>query len=273
MTTPYAPPKTPQIDGSAFEDENCTWAATNDHIDAATLGRRRPGAAQLRRDSGDTSGGSSYSQNADVAIDYGVKLEPRILDERAKFRDGVASGRRASASIDCRITVTTSRRTNYFTGTHTVFVTKYRYCKAGGLCKCERRSSRYGHGEFLTEDPGTTSTGYQWWSATLMYRAMESRAAMANLPSGSLICMFGPDTEGVKRTTRQSYTLRTAPSTGASSAGSVAADVTVTVVSTANGGAWDVDGPSRPSTRTSNGWAFIRLSSGKTGWAIGRVVF
>lgn len=265
----YGSPPTPQMDGSTYQESNCTWAATNDHLDSATLGRVRPGPATLRRLSGDTSGGSTYTQNAEVAARYGVVLKPKQGLSRTQFRDLVAGGQRESVSIWCKITRYTTRRTGYFTGFHTVFANDYRWCVAGGKCLCEKLSSTTAHAEFSVEDPGTTTAGYLWWSGDLLYRAAEARSASLGLTG--IIALAGPDTEGVNRVARESGPVRAIAAGSGAILGYTTKGQSFYVASTTKGGNWDADGTG-PGTRVANGWAKTKLPSGQYGYATGRTI-
>lgn len=245
----YKPKPKPQNDGTTWWHSNCTWAVTGEHIDAATLGRQSPSPGHLRDLSDDTSGGSSYTQNQMVAQTYyGVRLYPRT-GTRENFHDGVVAGRRMSASISCRETHNTKRETNDFLGTHTVFVNDYRWVdQPAGSCKCELAGTAAGntdHGEYEVEDPGTTSAGYLWWSAKLLYRAMEARTDLYG--GEGLLFMVGPDTEGAAAKMRVAGNVRSGPGGGYKDVGDIAAGTGIHVYQTTGttGSSWAKIGTGR----------------------------
>lgn len=231
--TAYSPPGYSQIDGSRFQQQNCVAATCTDLIDRATVGRLRIGAPKIRTASGDFSGGLSYSTAATAvakATGGQVQLDVRFGLDRNQTRDIVASGRAIGISIDCSVTRYTAYRTNYFTGGHTVYVNAYRVNASG-------------HAEFMVEDPGTSSVGYLWWPADLLYRAAEKRGG------GRINILAGRDTEAVKRKAIAAGTLRATPSTSGASKGAITVGYVYFVARTVNGGTWK-----RPDGSSSNGW-------------------
>src|SRR5262245_50550351 len=118
MLTPWRPVGYYQGDGSKYQWQNCVLATTTDLVNKVTGGRLRPPASALREITGDTSGGVSYGQAEDAALEATggqVILEPRYGLDRSQARDLVAAGRSAGWSIDCSVTRYTTRRTGSYT--------------------------------------------------------------------------------------------------------------------------------------------------------------
>lgn len=239
-TSPARPAAQTQLTGSALEHSNCTWACATMAVDRYSMGRYRPSPDHLRAVSGDTSGGSTYNQNAEaVAEDTSIRLEPRYGLTRSQVRDYIASGRAASISIDCSVTRYTSRRTGTYTGGHSVHVERYVWRAANSTpCSCEKQTTT-AHAEFDVCDPGksTTYLGYKRWSAALLFKAAEAR--MGGAPGDPCIAvLLTRDTEGVTRMAVESGQLYSAASSSSTVVGSFTKGKSFSVVSTRNGGGW-----------------------------------
>ena len=227
-----------QMDGSEFESSNCVLATCTELIGRITVGRLRVTAKRLRVLSGDTVNGLTYGQAAIAvlkATSNEIKLEPRFGLDRDQVRDLAAAGRPFGISIDCSVTITTTRRTGTYTGGHTVYVGDYEFRQpppASG-CSCERNATD-NHGEFLVEDPGTHAT-HRWWSAGLLYRAAEKCGG------GAINVLVGPDTEGVQRKGAMKGRIREQADVTSADLGPVVQGKVYTVLATVNGGPWKRD--------------------------------
>lgn len=248
----YQAPGYFQMDGSAYAASNCVLAACTDLIDRVTVGALRIPAPVLRKASGDTSGGVSYSQAAAVtykvtsAKGRAVSLSPRYGLDRNKVVDLAAAGYPFGISILALITRYTTRRTGTFTGGHTVYVHSTRWIGGTGspACACETNAKTTPHREFDVEDPGT-SAGYLWWSADLLFRAAEARGG------GLINVLTGRDTENVARTCVLGVAVHTQPSMTSAvvAIGNTQPGVGYQVNETVNGGPWK-----RADGGTSYGW-------------------
>ena len=231
---PASPAKNGQFSPSTpSSSKDCVAATTAMLVERALVGRIRPTHVDIRKLSGAPISRGLYMAEAVIAANhYGVKLESQVGLNRTQTRDTIGNGRPAGGSIDCSVTVNTSRRTNSYTGNHMVYVHQYQYWPGGSRCECEKVAT-YAHGEFLVEDPGTTSAGYLWWSADLFYRAAEKRG------NGLINLLVGPDTEGRTWTALAARDVRTEPSysTG-KKLGSTKAGVKYAGGRTENGGNW-----------------------------------
>lgn len=258
--SPTRPKPYPQGDGSWAQWLNCVLACATDLMCRASVGYWRVAASKLRTLSGDKSGGVTYGQAADATIkatNGQVVLEPRYGLNAGQVQSYIASGRAAAISIDCSVTRYTSRRTNTFTGGHSVYIQQYRWT-APGQCGCELQKETQ-HGEYLIEDPGTTSAGYRWWSSSLVYRAALARGG------GSISIMLCRDTEGVTRTTRKDAVIRASASTTSQRVAKIPKGRSLYVTSTRDGGPYisDTDG------QTSHNWHRVRYATGKYGFTKG----
>lgn len=251
-TSPFRDEPYRQMDGSEFASKNCVFAACTELIGRSTVGRLRVPAPLLRVISKDRDGGVTYSQAAEAvanATDGSVLLKERYGLDRAQVRDMAASGRGFCISLDCSVTVNTARATNSFTGFHTVYVSDYEW-RTEGACQCERNLTTQDHGEFCVDDPGTRAR-YQWWSASLLYRAAERRGG------GAMNTLAGPDTEGVVRVGRMKGRIRRTASTEGEDLGPVEQSKEYRVIATVNGGPW-----LRADGSTAFGWHKIEHQGG-----------
>lgn len=247
MSNPYAPPGYSQIDGSAYQQENCVLATLTDLIDRCTVGGIRIQAPKLRQISGDTSGGISYQQaaeTADRATGGRVKLLPRFGLGRGQVRDLAQSGVPFGISIDTAVTRYTRFHTGTFVGGHTVYVQDYDDVS----------------NTFLVEDPGTTAEGYLNWPEDLLFRAAERRSG------GTISVLVGRDTEGVTRTARNDERVRGTTSVTGPILATIRKGAHVAVVLTTNGGQWPREGGG-----VANGWHKVRFA-GKVGYVRGRAL-
>lgn len=264
MLTPYQPVPVDQIDGSRFEQANCVCAVTADIIDRATLGRRRVSGATVRSSTGDVDGGIGYGQAATAAkalTQGAVELTVGYEVPRGTLRDGVYGGAPMGVSIYCRITRYTDRRTNWFTGFHTVYANDYDWTTT---CRCEKNyANGYAHGEYLIDDPGTTGTGYLWWSSDLLYRAAEARTAAYG--GHGINLLIGPDTENVSSVVREDGVVRKEPSRSSAKVGRITKGQRKRIRRTVNGGDW-----MRDTGGTAYAWAEIALATGGVGFVPGK---
>lgn len=261
MAIPIRPKPYPQGDGSWAQWLNCVFACATDLMCRATIGYWRVPASKLRKISGDTSGGVTYNQAADAvkkATGGEVILEPRYNLTRTQVKTLVDSGRAVAISISCLVTRYTSRRTNSFIGGHSVYVNDYAWRTT--TCNCEKQKPGLDHGEFLVEDPGTTHTGYLWWSASLLYKAAEARTG-----ANSIAVLVARDTEGVWRKGRKAGAIKSSLSASAKTVASIVKDKSYFVTNTRDGLDWtsDSDGGLRDE------WARVKISTGKYGYTKG----
>ena len=244
--SPTRPAPYPQGDGSWAQWLNCVLAATTMLIHRITIGRLRPPAWRLRNITGDKVGGVSLAQAADAANQTASpKLEPRYEITRGAMRALSKAGYGFVVIINCAVTVNTARATNRFMGMHAIYVNDYRWVDGGTpiatrrMCACERDIGEP-HGEYLVEDPGTTYTGFQWWSALLLARAAEARIGA---PPGAkaINVLLGRDTEGVDRRARVRAVIRAEPRKDSKVIGYVKDGSTHRIRYTTNGGPWTAD--------------------------------
>ena len=256
--------------------KDCVAAEVAMQVETATAGRIRPTHADIRkwvlthgggRDDKGNVRGLTLTEGAQAAKAlYGVTLVVLTGQTRTQVRDTVGNGRTAGISIDARVTVNTARATNDYGADktkmagHLIFVRQYREWPGGSRCECELRAT-YKHGEFLVEDPGTTTAGYLWWSASLVYRAAEARTGNKGIQ-----LLVGPDTESVAWKCIAGTRVRSEPSFQAG-------ETMTTLIAgadphrggrTENGGPW-----ARPNGTQATQWIHIQLASGKWGWVRG----
>lgn len=261
---PFHPKKNGQYEPTTSTSaKDCVAATASMLVERAKVGAVRPTHVAIRAKSGaPASRGLMLSEAASAVKSlYGVTLEVKLGLDRTQVRDTIGNGRAAGVSIMCSVTVNTSRRTNSYTGRHLIFVSEYQEWPGGAYCSCEKRSN-VRHGEFYVEDPGTTSAGYLWWSADLVYRAAEASGG------GKISCLFGPDTESITWTANGAAQVRTQPtySSGLTIKKSVIG-AKYAGGATQNGGSW-----SREDRTIATGWVHIKLASGKWGWIKGRAL-
>jgi hypothetical protein len=259
--SPTRPKPYAQGDGSWAQWLNCVLACATDLMCRATVGYWRVAASRLRTISGDTQGGVTYNQAADVtrtATKGEVILEARYGLSRSQVKALVNAGRAVAISISCAVTRYTSRRTNTFIGGHSVYINDYEWRTT--TCYCEKRRPGLDHAEYLIDDPGTTSVGYLWWSADLVYRAAEARTGV-----GQIACLVARDTEGVWRKARTKVTIRSSPSISAKAIGTFAQGQSAFTSKTLEGGDWvaDTDGHLR------NDWYRVKFGDSKYGFVKG----
>lgn len=195
--TPYGPPAESQFQPAiATSAKDCVPNTTRKLIRRATVDRKAPSTASVRSHSGAPSTrGLSYGEASTAAAYWGVTLVPSYGNDRDEVLDLSDAGHPFGLSGDCSVTVGGPRATNSFTGDHTVYVNDVRHVAVGGACKCEKGSAASAHNEYLIEDPGNSSKGYQWWSASLVYRFGEARTRDHLGISHGINLLVGPDTE------------------------------------------------------------------------------
>lgn len=147
----YRPPFIKQLDGSMYAGLNCTMAAGAMAIIRHQRGSNPPGTAiwypkpyDLRRKTGDTSGGTNLDQLDSVAYRYyGVNLEVRYGLAWETFRSEISKGRGAvlqgSYSVWAGTKYDGSRAG--FRGNHAVYVNEV------------RRNAALNRYEYLVYDP------------------------------------------------------------------------------------------------------------------------
>lgn len=234
----------------------CVDTTASDVANRASVDGWKLNPLAIRRQTGVKSGGITYGQAAAAVktLTKGqITLEPRFGLSIAQVRDLAIAGRPFGISIDCSVTIHTSRHTGTFTGGHTIYVQQWRRTLTGG-CACELKLSAP-HGEFKIEDPGTFTAGYLWWSESLVNRAAISRGG------GAINVLVGQDTEGVSRICQTtSATIRARATKDSTSKGRLPLGARVTVISTTNGADWDRD----TDVGTGNGWHYIAWAKSAT---------
>lgn len=248
---------------------NCVPCTTRKLIRRATVDAHAPSTAAIRGASGAPSTrGLTYGEAADAAwLTARVKLTPSYGNDRQEMFDLVDGGHACGLSGDCSITVDTERATNSYTGDHTVYVHDVRHVEAGGTCLCEKHSAATAHNEYLIEDPGTSSAGYLWWSASLAYRFGEARTVDHLGITHGINLLVAPDTEGVKWKAIDDAQVRTEPSyTKGTGVGRLKVDTIYQGGRTENGGNW-----ARGDATFGHGWVHI-LFNGSWRWVKGIAV-
>lgn len=209
-TTPFGQESQSQFQPViATSSRDCVPCSTRKGIRRTTLDRTYPTTAAIRAKSGAPSTrGLTYGEASQAALAFGVKADPVYGNTRQEMFDLIDAGHSACLSIDCSATVNTERRTNSYTGDHTVYVHDVRH--VGDKCLCERHTTT-AHNEYLIEDPGNSSIGYVWWSAALVYKAGELRTTDRMGQSHGINLLVFPDTEGVKWRVTVQTALRKEP--------------------------------------------------------------
>jgi hypothetical protein len=249
-TVPFRGEPLPQHTSSSYWQKDCVPASSALCVNGTSVDVLRPTPWNIRQAAGVLEyRGMSYGEAVMGVVTWTGKQGRRITPTvrysvtRADFKAFVDGGRRCVISISCYVTVRTKRATNDYTGNHSMSVHDYRW--AATTCMCELKGTTAAgtdHGEYLVEDPGTTTTGYQWWSAALLFKAAEFRTG-----GDGIDCIVFPDTEGVTRTGVGGYFYDSAfrSSTRKQAIGTGP----YTVTNTTNGGGWQ-----RPDGSTGYGW-------------------
>lgn len=264
MLANYRNAPIPQNDGSAYWKLNCVAAGTADLMDRATLGAFRYTGADVRFESGDRSGGLDYytaAKTGNAMTNGRAGLKVVLSATRGMLRDAVTGGQSAVVSIEASVTYVTSRRTNGLSsGGHAVYAVEWRWTDR---CACEKKLQGVAHGEFLVDDPGTTYTGYLYWSADLLFRAAEKRSG-----GQGINFMHGADTEWTKVRAIASGKIRTGPVYTAPAVADILVATTYTVSTTTNGGGWK----RHHTAGYGNGWWYVVNVNGTTkdGWMPGQ---
>jgi hypothetical protein len=242
---------------TATSPRDCVPATTAQLINRATVDAIRTDHAVIRAKSGaPATRGLFLSEAVHVAASFGVKLSSYTNLSRNALRDLSAAGRGVGILINCSITRYTDRRTNSYTGPHMVYANAYSFWQKGEPCACELHTAA-SHGEFTIDDPGTTSVGFQQWSANLVYRAAEA------YPNG-IGCLATLDTEGRTWTARTTSDIRSLPSyTSGVKIGSLVAGQAYIGGRTDEGGQWQ-----RADKTYGRGWVHVKHGSG-WGWCKG----
>lgn len=247
---------------------NCVPNTGRKLMRRATVDAIAPSTAACRKWSGapDTRG-LTYGEMATAAAHFGVTLTPMYGNTRQEMFDLVDAGHAVGISIDCSVTVNTERRTGSYTGDHTIYGHDVRHVPAGGKCLCEKRNASKAHNEYLIEDPGNTSIGYQWWSASLVYRAAEARTTDHNGISHGINLLVAPDTEGVKWKCVMTGRFRSEPRKDSADLGPYRVGTIYPGGRTENGGTWE-----RRDGTLAHGWIHLRMPNGRWAWARGEAM-
>lgn len=256
----YVGPLYHQIDGSAFENDNCTVANLTTEMDTASEGFWRVPAWRLRQLSGDTSGGLTYDQIvalAPRATAYEVHVARLYYMPIGNVVTLLKAPRTVHISILCSVTITTPFHTGNFTGRHNIGLYDYRvysWTDSAGV--------RHSQEQVLVGDPGT-SADFRWWPLALVLKA-----AQASASPGTCNVWYSADLEGVTRTARLGSPLYQGPNFAATVPGAtISAGSAENVILTQAGIGWTklVSGV----TRSGSGWAKIKNAVGVTGWVPG----
>lgn len=257
----YRPAPGPQfVPLTSTSPKDCVAAVTANLIDRATVSTKRPNHAGIRKASGaPATRGLWMSESIKAAQAYGVTVTGYYGIGRNDLDDLLSSGRGVGLLIDCSVTRYTARRTNSYTGPHCVYANSRSLWPAGETCACELHTAN-AHEEFTIDDPGTTSTGFQQWSAGLVYRAMESYGG------GRIYCLASPDTEGRSWTAVDDATLRDKPTyTGSKKVGQLVIGKAYKGGRTETGGDWQ-----RADGSMGDGWVHVvNPANGRYAWAKG----
>lgn len=267
--SPFLPPAQSQFQPRiATSQLDCVPCTARKCIRRATVDAQAPSTEAIRKASGISTRGLTYGEAAEAARKVsGVVLSPRYGLEREEVFDLADAGHGFGISIDCSVTVHTARATGSFTGDHTVYVQDVRHVKKGGTCRCEKGTATKAHNEYLIEDPGNSSKGYQWWSAGLVYRAAEERTRDAQGRSHGINVLLTPDTEGVKWRATGKGKVRKEPRVDAKAVASIVIGKVYPGGRTETGGPWK-----RADGTTGNGWVHVKYGIGRWGWINGRRV-
>lgn len=267
---PFRAEPLPQKSASTYWTKDCVPTSAAESVNLATVDALRPTGTDIRYAAQVTAyRGLSYGEAVVGTITWTTKKGRRVSPTaryaitRAAFKGYADGGYSGSVSISCAVTVNTKRATNDFTGNHTVTWRDYRWCTTAATCYCERKGTTRAaidHAEILIEDPGTTTTGWQWWSAELLFKAAEFRTGN----DGIDVIVF-PDTEGVDWRLVKTATVWAAPRTNSQ------AFVNLPVGRVLNGGRTEVGGNwTRDSDgKTGRGWIQVEYATGKWGWIEG----
>lgn len=273
-TVPFRPEPLPQKSSSTYWRKDCVPTASALCVNRATVDTLRPTPWDIRRSAQVYDyRGMSYGEAVMGAVTWttkkGRKVVPtaRYSSTRGDFKAWVDGGKSCVVSISCQVTHNTLRETNDYTGNHSVSAHDYRWCTTATTCYCEKKgkaAAGVDHSEYLIEDPGTTTTGWRWWSSDLLYKAAEFRTG-----DDGIDCIVFPDTEYVSWLCVEATAVYKSPS---SSAGTLTTLVpgsdAHTGHRTQNGGGWD-----RPGTGTGTGYAWVQIDTSKgPGWVSGRKV-
>lgn len=200
-TTPFRGEPLPQHTSSTYWQKDCVPSASALCVNRTTVDMLRPRPWDIRQ-AGQVLEyrGMSYGEAVMGVVTWTTKKGRKIVPTarygitRTDFKAFVDGGHACVISIACQITVNTLRATNDYTGSHSVSVHDYRWCVSASDCRCDlkgKAAAATDHGEYLVEDPGTTTGGWLWWSAALLFRAAEFRTG------DGINCIVFPDTEGV----------------------------------------------------------------------------
>lgn len=215
--TPFRPEPLPQKSSSSFWRKDCVPASSALCVNKTTVDMLRPMPWDIRQAAGVTEyRGMSYGEAVMGVVTWTTKKGRRVTPTarygvtRGDYKAFVDGGRSCVTSIACSVTVNTDRATNGYTGPHSVSAHDYRWCESPTDCRCELKgkpAASVDHGEYLVEDPGTTTAGWRWWSSALLYKAAEFRTG-----GNGINCIVFPDTEIVPWKAIRGSELRSEPS-------------------------------------------------------------
>lgn len=255
----YVGPLYHQIDGSAFEYDNCTLANLTTEMDCASDGFWRVPASRLRVMSGDTSGGLTYDQIvalAPRATGNEVHVARMYYIPVSNVVTLLKAPRTVHISILCSVTLNTPFHTGNFTGRHNIGLYDYR------VYAWTDSTGTHSQQQVLVGDPGT-SADFRWWPLGLVLKA-----ASASATAGTCNVWYSADLEGVTRTARLGSPLYQGPSFAAAVPGAtISAGTAENVIATQAGVTWSktISGVAR----TGAGWSKIQNAVGVQGWVPG----
>lgn len=190
-----------RIGGKCLGGLSCSAYGMAMQIDRSTLGARRPTGCAVRAGTGDTTGGLTLRQVADVASDdYGVRILRFVSTDATKPRvvaDALRAGRSVTAQIGTRPLLGTSFRSTAGAINHLVLVNEGRDWGEDGYPE-----------EVLVFDPAAdgrdrdyhVDQGPSWWPWDLFLRACAALQPWGEddprtTGPGRIWCGIGPDTE------------------------------------------------------------------------------
>lgn len=269
-TTPFRPEPLPQHSSSSYWEKDCVPTAIALCVNGSTVDALRPTPWNIRQSAQVLEyRGMSYGEGVVGAVTWTTKHGRRVTPvarysvTRTDFKSFVDGGKRCVVSISCQVTHNTLRETNDYVGNHSVSAHDYRWVATASDCRCELKgkvAAATDHGEFLVEDPGTTTAGWLWWSAGLLYKAAEARTG-----GDGIDCVVFPDTENVSWKMVKVGKIRAAPSGTATAIKSIPVGSTLVGGVTRNGTSWERDSDGL----AAYGYIHVRYDSTHYGWVRG----
>lgn len=222
-----------------FWASNCGCASCAELIDLASVGAKRLTSAAIRNTTGDVSGGIEGAVLRAAANELSSNLYPLEYiraTSRAEVRD-IWEQSSTGIIINCKKTINTPYRTNWFTGLHWVTVAAGTHRDKDGTDK--------------VEDPGTTRAGWNRWP-----RGLILDAAWAAAENGYWL-LVAPPTEHVAKHGTTRAAIRERPTNDSRRVGRLDRGDRQKVRRTLRGGPWK-----RANRTTAFGWHEIEFGGG-----------